>query len=278
MASNSAIGLALEEIVDLMTHGLYPIFGLISDVINFLMDIAMDLLTYLAPLGTLVLITLVALLISRRLSVAVMTAIGLFIIDYIGLWPESMQTLSLVLVSTFIALLIGIPTGILSSRYESVNSVVKVFMDFMQTMPSFVYLIPAVVFFGLGEVPGVVATVIFAMPPAVRLTNLGIRQVPEDMDEVAEAFGCSYGQKLFKVQLPIAMPSIMAGVNQTIMLSLSMVVISGMIGAAGLGQEILRALSRIDVGYGFEAGLAVVILAIMLDRVSSAFGERRTKH
>ncbi len=278
MASNSAIGLAIEEIVDLMTHGLYPIFGLISDVINFLMDIAMDLLTYLAPLGTLVLITLVALLISRRLSVAVMTAIGLFIIDYIGLWPESMQTLSLVLVSTFIALLIGIPTGILSSRYESVNSVVKVFMDFMQTMPSFVYLIPAVVFFGLGEVPGVVATVIFAMPPAVRLTNLGIRQVPEDMDEVAEAFGCSYGQKLFKVQLPIAMPSIMAGVNQTIMLSLSMVVISGMIGAAGLGQEILRALSRIDVGYGFEAGLAVVILAIMLDRVSSAFGERRTKH
>ena len=271
----SVIGTTVEEIVELLTTHLAFLFTFIANLIQILLDITLDVLNYFDPAVTIMLIAMIALLIGRRLPIFVLTLAGLFLIEYMGLWSQSMHTLGLVLVSAFIALLIGIPLGIIASKYEGLNSWIKMLMDFMQTMPSFVYLIPAVIFFGLGAVPGAVATVIFAMPPAVRLTNLGIRQVPKEMNEVADAFGCSYGQKLFKVQLPIAMPSIMAGVNQTIMLSLSMVVIAGMIGAAGLGQEILRALSRIDVGAGFEAGLAVVILAIMLDRLSYSLSERR---
>ena len=271
----SVIGTTVEEVVDFLTTHLAFLFTFIANLIQILLDITLDVLNYFDPAVTIMLIAMIALLIGRRLPIFVLTLAGLFLIEYMGLWSQSMHTLGLVLVSAFIALLIGIPLGIIASKYEGLNSWIKMLMDFMQTMPSFVYLIPAVIFFGLGAVPGAVATVIFAMPPAVRLTNLGIRQVPKEMNEVADAFGCSYGQKLFKVQLPIAMPSIMAGVNQTIMLSLSMVVIAGMIGAAGLGQEILRALSRIDVGAGFEAGLAVVILAIMLDRLSYSLSERR---
>ncbi|MDD3398992.1 MAG: proline/glycine betaine ABC transporter permease [Candidatus Methanomethylophilaceae archaeon] len=274
----SIIGSTVEDIVDILTTHLAFLFTFIADLIQLLLDAVLDALFFFDPTITIVIIALVALLISRRLSMTILTFAGLLVIEYMDLWTQSMHTLGLVLVSAFIALLIGIPLGIIASKYESMNSWIKMLMDFMQTMPSFVYLIPAVIFFGLGAVPGAVATVIFAMPPAVRLTNLGIRQVPKEMNEVADAFGCNYGQKLFKVQLPIAMPSIMAGVNQTIMLSLSMVVIAGMIGAAGLGQEILRALSRIDVGAGFEAGLAVVILAIMLDRLSYSFSERRQNH
>jgi len=271
----SIVGLVVEDIVDLLTTHLAFLFNFISTIISSLLDVALDALFFFNPVITIMIIGIFALLFSRKLMLAIFTIAGLFLIEYMGLWTSSMNTLGLVLVSAFIALLIGIPLGILASKYESMNGWIKMLMDFMQTMPSFVYLIPAVIFFGLGAVPGAVATIIFSMPPAVRLTNLGIRQVPKEMNEVADAFGCNYRQKLFKVQLPIAMPSIMAGVNQTIMLSLSMVVIAGMIGAAGLGQEILRALSRINVGMGFEAGLAVVILAIILDRLSFSFSQRR---
>jgi glycine betaine/proline transport system permease protein len=193
-----------------------------------------------------------------------------------GVWSGTMESLSLVLASTIIAVVIGIPLGIAMARSDAVASVVRPVLDLMQTMPAFVYLIPAAMFFGLGAVPGTIATVIFAMPPVVRLTNLGIRQVHAEFVEAGLAFGCTSRQLLFKVQLPNAMPSIMAGMNQTIMLSLSMVVIASMIGAGGLGNTVLTGIQRLDVGKGFEGGLAVVILAVILDRITQSFGKRNS--
>jgi glycine betaine/proline transport system permease protein len=184
------------------------------------------------------------------------------------------DTLSLVFSATFLALLIGIPLGIWMAKNDLVDRIVKPILDFMQTMPAFVYLIPSVIFFGLGKMPGAIATIIFAMPPVVRLTNLGIRQVPEDVVEAATSFGSTSGQMLLKVQIPLAMPTILAGVNQTIMLSLSMVVISAMIGARGLGEVVLSGVTQMQIGDGFEGGIAVVILAIVLDRITQAVGTR----
>ena len=193
-----------------------------------------------------------------------------------GLWAGTMETLSLVLASTMIAIVLGIPVGIAMARKSAIASMVRPVLDLMQTMPAFVYLIPAAMFFGLGAVPGTIATVIFAMPPVVRLTHLGIRQVHAEFVEAGQAFGCTPMQLLLKVQLPNAMPSIMAGINQTIMLSLSMVVIASMIGAGGLGNTVLTGIQRLDVGTGFEGGLAVVILAVILDRITQSFGKERT--
>jgi glycine betaine/proline transport system permease protein len=206
---------------------------------------------------------------------AVFTALGLLVVDHIDLWGPMMETLSLVIASTLIAMLIGLPLGIAMARRDSVASVVRPVLDLMQTMPAFVYLIPAAMFFGLGAVPGAIATVIFSMPPVVRLTNLGIRQVDAEFIEAGNAFGCTATQLLFKVQLPNAMPSIMAGINQTIMLSLSMVVIASMIGAGGIGNTVLTGIQRLDVGTGFEGGIAVVILAVILDRITQSLGKPR---
>jgi glycine betaine/proline transport system permease protein len=208
---------------------------------------------------------------------AIGTAIGLLLIDSMGLWQHTMATLALVLSSAAVALILGIPLGIWAARRDFVERVLRPVLDLMQTMPAFVYLIPAVLLFRLGKVPGVVATVIFAMPPAVRLTCLGIRQVPREVVEAAIAFGSTPGQLLFKVQLPIAVPTLMAGVNQTIMLSLSMVVISAMIGAGGLGEEVLKGITQLRIGQGFESGIAVVILAIVLDRLTNALGKPRVR-
>ena len=202
--------------------------------------------------------------------------VSLWLIANLGLWEATMETLSLTLTAALIALAIGIPTGILSGKSDIVEAIVRPILDFMQTLPVFVYLIPAVILFGLGAAPGVVATVIFAIPPAVRLTSLGIRGVPKALVEAGEAFGCNYWQLLFKVQLPMARPSIMAGVNQTIMLSLSMVVIAALIGSGGLGGEVVRSIQRMLVGKGFVAGLAVVFIAIILDRATRSVGEKRT--
>jgi glycine betaine/proline transport system permease protein len=192
------------------------------------------------------------------------------------IWQETVSTLSLVISSSLVALALGIPIGIAMARSDAVEAVVRPVLDFMQTMPPFVYLIPAAIFFGLGKVPGAIATLIFAMPPAVRLTNLGIRQVSREHVEAGLAFGCTDRQLLFKVQLPLAMPSIMAGVNQTLMLALSMVVIASMIGAGGLGNTVLTGIQRLNVGLGFEGGLGVVLLAILLDRITQSFGRRST--
>ncbi len=203
--------------------------------------------------------------------------IAMFLIAAMGLWRETMQTLALVIGASIIALAAGLPLGIAMARRDGVATVIRPVLDFMQTMPPFVYLIPAAIFFGLGKVPGTIATVIFAMPPAVRLTNLGIRQVSQENVEAGLAFGCTSRQLLYKVQIPLAMPSIMAGINQTIMLALSMVVIASMIGAGGLGNTVLTGIQRLDVGLGFEGGLGVVFLAILLDRMTQSFGLRRRR-
>lgn len=189
-----------------------------------------------------------------------------------GFWPQTMVTLALITAATLISLLLGLPLGLWMAKYDRVASIVRPILDFMQTMPAFVYLIPAAMLFGLGRVPGVLATVIFAMPPVVRLTNLGIRQVNKEQVEAGITFGCTPMQVLFKVQIPGAMPSIMAGVNQTIMMALSMVIIASMVGAGGLGNDVLASIQRLDIGLGFESGLAVVLLAIMLDRITETFG------
>jgi len=202
---------------------------------------------------------------------------SLWLVANLGLWPETLATASLTLTSAFIALLLGIPLGILAGRFDMVETTVRPVLDFMQTLPVFVYLIPAVILFGLGPAPGVVATVIFALPPAVRLTSLGIRGVPKELVEAGEAFGCNDLKLLLKVQLPMARPSIMAGVNQTIMLSLSMVVIAALIGAGGLGGEVVRSIQRMLVGKGFVAGIAVVFLAIILDRATRTLGSHHRK-
>ena len=204
----------------------------------------------------------------------VFTASALAVVAGLDLWTSMVSTLALVLSATLFSLLLGLPLGILGAKSDAAHRVLRPLLDLMQTMPAFVYLIPAAMFFGLGRVPGTIATIIFSMPPAVRLTDLGIRQVPRELVEAGLAFGCTGRQLLFRVQIPNALPSIMAGVNQTIMLGLSMVVIASMIGAGGLGNEVLRGIQRMDVGLGFEGGIGVVLLAIILDRITQSLGER----
>ena len=209
----------------------------------------------------------------RGLGFALYTVLAFALVLSLQLWTETMQTLAVVLVATLVALIVGVPVGIWAARARSIQAVVRPVLDFMQTTPVFVYLIPAVFFFGVGIVPGVVATTIFAIPPGVRLTELGIRQVDPEVVEAAHAFGARPRQILREVQLPMALPSIMAGVNQVIMLSLSMVVVAGLAGAPGLGAVVVRAVTQLDVATGFEGGLAVVLLAIFLDRLTSALAE-----
>lgn len=212
-------------------------------------------------------------------GMAIFTVLGLLLLYFMGYWVETMQTIALILASALIALAIGIPLGIYASRHDRAEQIIRPVLDFMQTMPAFVYLIPAIILFSVGNVPGVVATIVFALPPAVRLTNLGIRNVPSDVVEASRAFGSTQRQLLFKVQLPLAMPTILAGVNQVIMLSLSMVVIASMVGAAGLGQAVYKGILKADIGLGFEAGVGIVVLAIILDRITQnlGFGESKNK-
>lgn len=210
-------------------------------------------------------------------GLAAFTLVGFALIYNLGLWDASLQTLSLIFTAQFITLLFSIPLGILMAKNDLANRIMRPILDFMQTMPAFVYLIPAVMFFSLGRVPGVIATIIFATPPMMRLTALGIRQVPTDLIEAGEAFGSTTAQLLWKVELPHATPTILAGLNQSIMLALSMVVIAAMIGAGGLGSAVLRGVQRVQIGIGFESGLAVVILAIYLDRLTQSLGPQLDK-
>ncbi|WOX57302.1 ABC transporter permease [Methanoculleus receptaculi] len=263
------VGYGVEVLVDWIEHYLGWLLDAISAALGFLIGGFQDLLLAI-PIPLLILIAAVVVwFVTRRdIKLAAVTAIGLILIWDLNLWSLSMLTLALVLVSTIVALALSIPLGIVAARSDTMNSMLRPILDFMQTMPSFVYLIPAVIFFGLGNVPGAIATVVFAMPPALRLTNLGIRQVPTELIEVADAFGSTPWQKLLKVQIPVALPTIMAGVNQCIMLALSMTVIASMIGAGGLGYQVLVGIQRVDIGTGFEAGLAIVIIAIILDRIT----------
>ncbi|OMW31659.1 choline ABC transporter permease subunit [Burkholderia pseudomallei] len=203
---------------------------------------------------------------------AFFTAASLFLIFATGFWDQTVVTLGLTLSSTIVSLVLGIPLGIWAAKSKWVAAIVRPILDLMQTMPAFVYLIPAAMLFGLGRVPGILSTVIFAMPPAVRLTSLGIRHVNREIVEAGQAFGCTPWQLLYKVQFPNALPSIMQGVNQTIMMALSMVIIASMVGAGGLGNDVLASIQRLDIGLGFESGLSVVLLAIILDRITESFG------
>lgn len=265
------IGEAASDLVDWIEANLGWLLDYVTLALRVVLNGFQDILMVIPPLVFIPIITLIVYVISHRdLRLAIFSAAGLLLIWNLQLWELAMMTLALVISSTIIALLIGIPLGIVAAGNDSFNAVVRVLLDFMQTMPPFVYLIPAVIFFSLGNVPGMIATVIFAMPPTIRLTNLGIRQIPTELIEVADAFGATPRQKLLKVQLPGALPTIMTGVNQCIMLALSMVVISSMIGAAGLGYRVLVGIQRVDIAMGFEAGLAIVILAIILDRVTQS--------
>jgi len=263
------VGEAAEAVVAWINETFGWLLDWITTVMDMLVSGFQDGMAAVPPLILIVIFAVLAWILTRKnLKIALLTLFGLLFIYLLDLWPETILTLALVLTSTVVTLAIGIPLGILASRYVSVNAALRPVLDLMQTMPSFVYLIPAVIFFGLGNVPGMIATIIFAMPPAIRLTNLGIRQVPVELIEVSEAFGATEWQKLIKVQLPVALPTIMAGVNQCIMLALSMTVIAAMIGAAGLGLNVLMGIQRVDIGGGFEAGLCIVIIAIILDRVT----------
>ncbi|HEY9094223.1 MAG TPA: proline/glycine betaine ABC transporter permease [Hydrogenophaga sp.] len=223
-------------------------------------------------------IALVAWLASRSTKITIGTVLTLMAIGYLGMWDDTMKTISMIFVCTVVALALGLPIGIMMSRWDRLQKIVNPTLDVMQTMPSFVYLIPVVMLLGIGRVPGVIAVVIYAIPPVIRFTNLGIRLVDADLLEAADAFGASTWQKMSKVQLPLALPTIMAGVNQTIMLSLAMVVIASMIGVQGLGQPVLKAISNQYFTMGVFNGMAIVGIAIIFDRVSQAYGKRLQKH
>jgi glycine betaine/proline transport system permease protein len=202
-------------------------------------------------------------------------AVGLVFIGTIGMWDLAMRTTALVMAATVLSVCLGVPIGILCARSNRIWAVVRPALDFMQTIPSFVYLVPVLMLFGIGRVPGLIATIVYAVPPAIRLTNLGIRQVPKETTEAVLAFGATPGQLLRKVELPLAWPTIMAGVNQTIMMALSMVVIASMINAGGLGDVVLRGLSQINVGRAFVGGISIVVLAIVIDRITAQAGRTR---
>ncbi len=264
----------IDVLVDWMTATFGGLFDGISTGLEFFVE---GIVTGLAFIPSILLIILVSLLAWKVCNwrIAVFALLGLFLIDNLGYWEDMLETLSLVLTAVLISIMIGIPVGIWASQSERVRQVVTPILDFMQTMPAFVYLLPAIFFFSIGVVPGVIASVIFAMPPTIRLTVLGIKQVPADLIEASEAFGSTTKQRLLKVQLPLAMPTIMAGINQSIMLALSMVVIASMVGAPGLGTEVYRAVTQIKTGVGFEAGLAIVVIAILLDRITQNIGKKK---
>lgn len=249
----------------------------VLDGISAVVTVVVDALTAALagpPFYVWVAILTLAALLVRGWGLAVFTLIGFLLIDALDLWQETMETLGVVIVAAVIATAIGIPLGIWAARRRATSAVLRPILDFMQTTPVFVYLIPAVFFFGIGAVPGVVATTVFSIPPAVRLTELGIRGVDPEVVEAAHAFGAHPRQILREVQLPMALPSIMAGINQVIMLALSMVVVAGLAGAGGLGSTVVSAVTQLDIATGFEGGLAVVILAIFLDRFTAALAAR----
>ncbi|MGI6549339.1 MAG: ABC transporter permease [Syntrophomonadales bacterium] len=251
-----------------------PFFdGLTNLVLGMLLHIE-AFLKWVPWWAWIIIVVLISWYLTRDLLKTLLPGVLIFTIGVFGLWDVAMETLGIVVVAVLISLALGIPTGIamaVSDRFNTFNTPV---LDAMQTMPSMVYLIPALMLFNLGKVPGVIATVIFSLPPVVRLTNLGIRQVSREVQEAALVFGASRWQMMREVRFPLAMPTIMAGINQTTMMALSMVVIASMIGAGGLGEEVLKATNRVDVGKGFEAGWAIVVLAIVIDRITQSIAKR----
>lgn len=257
----------VESFTDWLTGTFSGLFSALQSFGQFVMDGMTNTLLFVPPLVMILLLTITAFFVSsKKWGLTAFTFVGLLFIYNQGLWTDLMNTVTLVLLSSLVSIIIGIPLGILMAKSEKAQSIVTPILDFMQTMPGFVYLIPAVAFFGIGMVPGVFASVIFALPPTVRMTNLGIRQISRELVEASDSFGGTGWQKLVKLELPLAKSTILAGVNQTTMLALSMVVIASMIGAPGLGRGVLSALQRAQVGNGFVSGVSLVILAIIMDR------------
>ena len=257
----------IEMLTNWLTTTLAGFFASIQTVGSTVMNGMVETLLIIPPLIFIIVLSIIIYFISnKKISLTVFTFIGLLFVLNQNLWINLINTLTLVIIATIISVILGIPLGIWMSKSERAKGVITPILDFMQTMPSFVYLIPAVAFFGIGMVPGVFASVIFALPPTVRFTNLGIRQIPEELTEASDSFGSTGWQKMIKLELPLAKNTIFAGINQTTMLALSMVVTASMIGAPGLGEGVLQALQRAEVGNGFVNGTALVVLAIVIDR------------
>ncbi len=265
----------IKQFTDWVTNSFSFLFDPLKKYFEDLMEYVADLLGAVPPVLVILIIAIIAFFISgKKFGLPAFSIVGLWFIYNQELWDHLISTFTLVLIASLLSVIIGIPIGILMSKSRTAEAMITPILDFMQTMPAFVYLIPAVAFFGIGMVPGVFASLIFATPPTVRFTNLGIRQVPKELIEASDAFGSTAVQKLFKVELPMARATIMAGINQTVMLALSMVVIASMIGAPGLGRNVLSALQRAQIGHGFVAGIGIVILAIIIDRFTQSMNKK----
>ncbi len=261
------LGSWVKSFVDLLNEHAQVVFDFISLVIGAWIDGLTTVLIAIPPLLLIAAFAGLAYLLHRSIALAVFAALALLLVVNLGYWQATLETLSLVICSTMICVIIGLPLGIAAAHRPWLYTGLRPILDLMQTIPTFVYLIPTLVLFGLGTVPGLISTVIFALPAPIRLTHLGISSVPVQLYEAGKAFGATKRQLLFKVELPYALPTIMAGVTQCIMLSLSMVVIAALVGADGLGKPVVRALNTVNISMGFEAGAAIVVLAIVLDRV-----------
>lgn len=272
---NIPLAKVIDSIMDWLLLHLQGFFDFIGAIILNVVLAFENLLLFVPWFVIIILIGLAGWKLVGKLSTGITFMIMMFLIGAFNYWDLAMRTLSLVMASVIFALLIGLPTGIKMARSDKAERFLKPLLDAMQTMPSFVYLIPALMFFGMGKVPALFATIIYAVPPVIRLTNVGIRTVDIEALEAAKAFGATPKQILFDVQLPLAKPSIMVGINQTTMMALAMVVIGSMIGAKGLGMEVLLAISRIEVGRGFEAGISIVFLAIIIDRITHSFSQTK---
>ncbi|ACU97609.1 glycine betaine/proline transport system permease protein [Saccharomonospora viridis] len=271
------VGSAVDTAIQWLTTHAGGLFDAISAVLFFLVNLIYGVLAAPPSLVLVVIFGALAALCVRSVGMTVFAVLAFLLIDSMQLWHQMLQTLSVVVLAALIAIVVGVPVGVLAAKSPKTGLVVRPVLDFMQTLPVFVYLVPAVFFFGIGVVPGIVSTTVFAVPPAVRLTELGIRQVDRETVEAARAFGARPRQVLREVELPLAVPSIMAGVNQVIMLALSMVVVAGLVGAEGLGGVVVEGVTQLNIGAAFEGGIAVVILAVYLDRITSAAGRGRKR-
>lgn len=268
----------IDSIVRWMISAWDGLFGVIETILLGFHSVFSMILTT-PPFWVILLVLIGLAFLAKGWKLALGSALGLILFVYgVGQWENAMHSLALVLVASLVAIILGVPLGILAARHKAVSVFVRPILDFLQTMPAFVYLIPFAMIFSLGVVPGIVATIFFAIAPAVRFTELGIRQVDSSVVEAAYAFGAHPRRVLYQVQLPLALPTIMAGINQVIMLSLSMVVIAGMVGAGGLGADVVQAIQRVNISLGAEAGTATVVLAMYLDRVTGAFGAKRRRN